>query len=109
MWKTSLIIRITNKEHSIIFIPDCKLLTCELDNFTFKVLHWVKAKYVYNTLTVPREKSKIVFNLIMKRIAVFPAQSKFPVKLIRCITFGSVSSACCSLISFANNLKCSLK
>ena len=98
MWKTSLIIRITNKEHSIIFIPDCKLLTCELDNFTFKVLHWVKAKYVYNTLTVPREKSKIVFNLIMKRIAVSPARSKFPVKLIRC-----------SLISFANNLKCSLK
>ena len=59
------------------FIPDFNLLSCELDNFTFKVLYWVnlywyyiKAKWNYNTFTVPCEKSKIVLfaSSIMKNI-----------------------------------------
>ena len=37
---------------------------------------------------------------ITKKI-VFPARSSFPVKLICCIVFGSVSSACCLLKSIA--------
>ena len=42
------------------FIPDFNLLSCELDNLTFKVLYWVilcryyiKTKCNYNTLTIP--------------------------------------------------------
>ena len=27
------------------FIPDFNLLSCELDNFTFKVLYWVRLNY----------------------------------------------------------------
>ena len=36
-------------------------------------------------------------SLIMKNLAVFPARSKHPVKLIFCIAFGSVSNASCLL------------
>ena len=35
----------------------------------------------------------------MKNIAVFPARSRFPVKLIFCVVFGSAFSACCLLKS----------
>ena len=54
----------------------------------------------HNIITVPCEKSKMVSitSSIMKNI-VLPAQSKFPVKLICCIAFGSISSACCLLKS----------
>ena len=38
---------------------------------------------------------------IMKTIVVFPATSRFPVRLICCIAFGSASSACCLLKSIA--------
>ena len=48
---------------------------------------------LYNTFTVPCEKSQIVsfaFS-IKKNIVVFPAQSMFAVKLICWITLGSES------------------
>ena len=89
------------------FIPDSRhLLSCELDNFTFKVLYCVilyKAKEIYNTFTVPCEKYKIVsFDyLVMKNIVVFPALSKFPVKLIFWFALGSVSKSCCLRKSIA--------
>ena len=54
-------------------------------------------KYNHNTLTVPCERSKII-----------PALSKFPVKLICCIAFGSPSRACGLLTSIDINLKFSL-
>ena len=61
---------------------------------------------MYNTLTFPCEKSKMVsFNSsIMKNIVVFSSQSRFPVKLICSIAFQSASSACCLLKSIAINL-----
>ena len=40
----------------------------------------------------------------MKSIAVFPAWSRFPVKLICCVAFGSAISACFLLKSTTNNL-----
>ena len=50
------------------FILDFNLLICGLDNFTFKVSYWVilywyyiKVKEIYNTPTVPCEKSKMVY------------------------------------------------
>ena len=49
---------------------------------------------MHNTFTVPCEKSKIVKNIL----AFF---SRFLVKLICCIVFGSVSSACCLLKSIS--------
>ena len=54
---------------------------------------------VYNTFAFPCENSRIVLltSLIMNNIAVFPARSRFLVKLICCITFGSESGACCLL------------
>ena len=53
---------------------------------------------IYNTFTVPCEKSKTVSfaSSIMKNV-VFPGQSRFPVKLICCIAFGSTSSSYCLL------------
>ena len=38
---------------------------------------------------------------IMKNIAVLPSRSKFAVKLICCIAFGSAGSASCLLKSIA--------
>ena len=90
------------------FIPDFNLLNWELDNFTLKLLYWVilywyyiKAKQICNTLTVPCKKSKIVSfaSSVMKRIVT--SWSRFPVKLICCIAFGSASSAFCLLKSIA--------
>ena len=56
---------------------------------------------IYNTFTVPYEKSKMVSIAypILKNIVAPSAQSKFPVKLICCIAFGLTSSACCLLKS----------
>ena len=111
-------------------MPDFNLLSCKLDNFTFKVLYRViiililylkkmnmehatrpktlakRSKTysnIHNTLTVPYGKSEMVSfaSPVMKNIVVFSFQSKFPVKLICRIAFGSASSACCLLESIA--------
>ena len=61
--------------------------------------HTVAKSYdeIHNTPTVLCKKSKIVsfVSSIMKNMVVFPPRSKFPVKLICWIAFGSASSACC--------------
>ena len=61
---------------------------------------------MYNTLTVPCEKSKIVpfASSIMKNIVVFPTRSKFSEKLSCCIAFGSASRAGCLLKSIVINV-----
>ena len=65
---------------------------------------------MYNTLTVPCEKSKTFCgSLIMKNIVVFPVQARFPVKLIYCITLGLASSAYCLFKFIAIILQCLLK
>lgn len=51
------------------------------------------------------EKSKIVsFASLTIKIVVFPVRSKFTVKLIRYVAFGSASSACYLPKSIAINL-----
>ena len=79
----------------LFFVPDFNLLSCNLENFTFKVLYWVvlhwyyiERKYNYNTLTVSCEKSKMVSftSSIMKNTVVFPYRTIFAVKLIRCVS-----------------------
>ena len=76
-------------------------MSCELDNFIFKVLYWVilhwyyiKGKWNYNTSTGPFEKSKIVFfaSLVMKNTVMTSSQVSFPVKLFCCIAFQWESS-----------------
>ena len=59
-----------------------------------------------STSTVPFEKSKTVSVAysIIKKIAEPCALSRFPVKLICCIDFGSASGFWCLLKSFAINL-----
>ena len=61
-------------------------LKCHIELFYINII-LNQNKY---TLTDLCEKFKIVSfaSLIMKNIAVFPARSKFPVKLICCIDFG---------------------
>ena len=56
---------------------------------------------IRNTFTVPCEKSKTVSftSSIMKNIAAPSARSRFPLKSIYCVAFGSTSSACCLLKS----------
>ena len=68
-------------------------------------------KWNHNTLTVPFEKSKTVSfaSSIMKNIVESPTLSKFPVKLICWIAFGSASSFCCLLKSIAVHLQNFLK
>ena len=63
-------------------------------------------EHIHNTFTVPCENSKMVSfaSSIMKNIAVFLAQSRFPVKVICCMAFPSASSICCLLKYIANNL-----
>ena len=62
-------------------------------------MYWVilfeSKKRNYNTFTVSCEKSKTVSfaSSVMKNIVA--CCSRFPVKLISCIAFGSASSACC--------------
>ena len=64
-----------------------------------------------NTLTVPFGKSRTLSfaSSIMKNIVELSALSRFPVKLIFCITFPSKSSFCCWLKSFVINLQYFLK
>ena len=61
--------------------------------------------HVYNTLRVTSEKLNMVSFTYsrMKSIHAPSAQSRFPVKLICCITFGSASGACCLLKSIVIN------
>ena len=93
-----------------VFIPDFNVLSCELFNFTFKILSWiflyyyyVKTKQNYNTITALCKKSTTVS--IIEYVAVCSVRSRFAVKLIFCIAFGSASSACCLLKSIAIYLK----
>ena len=128
MQKTISIIRITKNMwwsfqnyFSTIFIEDFNLLSCELDIYTFKVLYWVilyqyyigtklHCRDLHNVFTVPCQKSKIVSfsssitkNIIVLTVKIyteaFRPLSRFPVKLIYCIAFGSASTACCLLKS----------
>ena len=94
MQKIIFIIRITNnvwwnfQSHlSINFCSRFNLLSCELDNFRFKVLYWVILYWHYikqNTLTVPCEEFKIVSftSSQMKNINLLLLSRRFPVKLI---------------------------
>ena len=89
-----------------LFIRDFNLLSYELDNFTFKVfvLFYIyiilkqnkTMEHIHNTFTVPCEKSKMVsfVSSLMKNIVAPSSLSRFPVKLIWRIAFGSASSAC---------------
>ena len=54
---------------------------------------YIDKKLNYKTFTVPCEKSKTVSfaSSVIKNIVVFPALSKFALKLICWITVGSVS------------------
>ena len=65
-----------------------------------------------NTFRVPFEKCKIIFfaSSITKNIVVFAIefQVRFPVKLIYCIAFEAVSSACSFLKSVSIKLSFSL-
>ena len=67
---------------------------------------YIKEKLNYKTFTIPCEKSKMfsIASSIIKNIVVPFALSRFPVKLIYYIAFGSVSSACCLLKSIAISL-----
>ena len=64
-------------------------------------------EHIHNTLTVPYEKSKMVSFAFSttKNIFAFPFWSRFAVKVICCIAFGSASSACCLLKFIAIILK----
>ena len=93
-----------------LFIVDFIYLLIYLlfDSFKFKLLYWVIIyireikiiiKYIYNTFTVPCEKSK-TFSFASsrtKKIIVLFARSKFAVELICWIALGSTSNACCLL------------
>ena len=52
-------------------------------------------EHIHNTIPVPSEKSKMVSfgSAIMKHMVVFAFWSRFAIKLICCIAFGSESSA----------------
>ena len=55
---------------------------------------------IHNTVTVTCEKPKMVsFTCSVMKNVVFSFRSRFPVKLIYFIAFGSTSRACCSLKS----------
>ena len=94
-----------------LFISDFNLLSCELDNFIFKMfllscfmLISYKRNYIYNTLTVSFKRSKIFqifyfFNNEKK--SCVSTRSRFAVKLICCTAFGSAANVCCSIRSIA--------
>ena len=67
------------------FIPDFDLVSCEFDNFIALLSRFILILY----------KIKIkLWNTKMENIAAPAPQSRFPGKLICCITFGSTSNAC---------------
>ena len=53
-------------------------------------------EHIHKTFTAPCEKSKTFSfpSSIMKNIVAPSARSRFPLKLICCIAFGSASNAC---------------
>ena len=81
----------------LFFIPDFNLLRDELDNFIHlksyiqSFYNSIKLKQIYNTLTVSCKESKLFLFVFLniENIVVFPSRSRFPVKLICCITFAS--------------------
>ena len=91
------------------FVAYFSLSYSESDNYIFAMWYSVIStnttiKYqtkfierVYNAFIVPFENSKIISS-IMKYIVVFPAHSRFPVKLICWIAFGSGSRVCFDLL-----------
>ena len=92
------------------FSSDFNWLSYELNNFIFKVLYWVifywcyiKAEKNYSTLTAPCEKFKVLTLQLCNFVAT-STRSRFPVKLICCISFGSTSSACYLFKSIAISL-----
>ena len=72
-------------------MADYNLLIFELENFTFTLLNESFLLILY--------QSKISFASLRMKNIVFPACSRFPVKLIYCTAFGSASSVCCLLKS----------
>ena len=80
-------------------------LKCYINSFYTDIILKQKkiVEHIHNTFTVPCEKSKIVSfaSSIIKNIAMFPSRSRFVVKLICCIAFGSVSIAYSLLKSMA--------
>ena len=99
MWKITLIIIITNNIDKI-----CKVTL--VPSFILILIYWVAIygnlelkRYIYNTLTVSYEESKILSfaSSIMKRIVA--SWSTVPVNLICCTAFESASNAYCLLKS----------
>ena len=69
----------------------------------YKLRKFYHSHNIHNTLKVPFKKSSLVSfaSLIIKNIVSSFARSKFPVKLICCITLETASSASCLLKSVA--------
>ena len=69
------------------------LITSLLRNFTLILNKFVE--HAHNAFAVPCEKYTIALLTfsIRKNIVIFPALSRFPVKLIFCIAFESASGA----------------
>ena len=89
------------KRFKVILVPFfyCifNLLSCELDNFTFKVLYWdilCQSKNKIITLLQFLAKNLYLASSIMKKISVSRSRCRYAVKLIFCIAFGSASSGC---------------
>ena len=72
---------------SFFSVPNFNSLSCQLDNFTFKFFYTI-----------------ILYSATKKTNVVFPSRSRFPLKLICCIVFGSASSACFLLKSITIRL-----
>ena len=74
-------------------IFDFSLLSCGLDNFTFKVLYWV----IYIDI-INQNKLRNTFAILSQfQKSKTSSWARFPVRLIYMITFGLASSACCLL------------
>ena len=91
------------------FVADFNLLNRKFDDFKFSLCRLISNKFaarVYNTFTFLYEKYRIV-SLTSSKIKskiLFPALSRFPIRLVCCIAFGSASSASCLLKSIANQV-----
>ena len=91
-------------------------LKCYIESFYIYIMSKQNkiVEHIHNILTVPCEKSKTISFAysIMKSIVVFSFifwlslffGLRFPAKLICCIAFGSILSACCFLKSIAISL-----
>lgn len=82
---------------------DFHSFSCELKKFVFTLIYRVlytntklNCHCVYNNLTAPCEKSKMIYfsSSRMKTIHTHSARSRFLVKLIWFYAFGSTSNAC---------------